>query len=263
MPGTGEPIDPPTLVAGDWIATTVEGLRLREEPSTGSTLIRLLPIGYAGTVVEGPLEVDGYEWVHVATPGLPANTGCLSEQDCPRDGWVATADLLGNPWVEVAKPECTPSPITVRAMGAHAPGLRLACFGGVQLSLVGYVASESEGRGCKPNYGVDPEWFHPCAQFFVDGDEVPYEGTTGWITARIHPSLGEPCGLTWRSSTACPLLPYAGSWVRVSGQYDHPDAATCVGVPVPDMGQPPSDGRIVYDCRLSFVVTAIEPASAP
>jgi hypothetical protein len=54
--------------------------------------------------------------------------------------------------------------------------------------------------------------------------------------------------------------PTAGPWYTLTGQLDHPAAATCAStVPIDAAGA----AAIVAACRATFVVTAIEGTATP
>jgi hypothetical protein len=265
----GDPIGPPEIATGDWVVSTVEGLRLREQPGLGGASIGLLRIGYEGTVVEGPVELDGHEWIHVAWPGLPAASGCATGPDadgylsfCGQSGWLATADELGNPWVERTMPECPDRPATVREAAELRPGVRLACFGGEQLTLTGFMAPEAQGRGCYLPYDHGPAWLGPCAVVFVQGEESQFDATTWELAVNVHADLGE-CHFGGRSPDECPFLPYLGGWVEMTGMLDHPASESCEVEPWAGVESVPDAASVIYDCRERFVVTAIDAGVAP
>ncbi|MDQ3689192.1 MAG: hypothetical protein M3406_03995 [Chloroflexota bacterium] len=265
----GDPVGPPEVAVGDWIASTVEGLRLREEPGINGPSVGLLRIGYEGTVIDGPVELDGYEWIHIAWPGLPAGSGCATGPDadgylsfCGASGWVATADPNGNAWVVVGSPDCPEPPTTVEQASLIRPGVRLTCFGGDELTLTGFLAPEAQGRGCYPGYDHNPEWLGPCAVAFLQGEESQYDGTTFELVVHVHSELGS-CHFGGTSPETCPFLPHVGTWVRISGVVDHPSAESCVIDPWEGNQHAFDAASAVYACRERFVVTSIQAGSAP
>ena len=267
--GTGEPIGPPELNVGDWVVSTVEGLRLRDAPGLDGPSIGYLRIGFEGTVIEGPTAADGYEWVHVAWPGLPAGSGCATGTDddgylsfCGASGWVATADPEGNAWLAAEHPECPDAPSTVADASQIRPGILLACFAGEPLSLTGFIAPEAGGRGCYPGYAVDPAWLGPCAVAFLQGEESQFDATGTEFAVNVDPGLGA-CDFGGTSPDACPFATLGGTWVTVSGTVDHPAADTCIIEALDGNGNAPDAATAIYECRARFVVSAVGPGSAP
>lgn len=260
---------PSGLAIGDWVTTTAEGLRLRQAPGTGGAEIGLLRAGYTGTIIDGPIEADGYEWVLVVWPGLPAQSGCATGPGpggfldfCGANGWLATSDAAGTTWVERAEPDCPDVPTTVRAATEMQPGLRLACFRGEELRLVGYIAPQPQGRGCYPGYDHDPEWLGPCAVAFLQGIESQFDASPWELAVNVHPDAGT-CHFGGASPDTCPFISHVGSWVAVTGRFDHPDAESCVIRPWEGNAFAPDAAFAVYSCRERFAVTSIAPASAP
>jgi len=267
--GVGDPIGPPELNVGDWVVSTVEDLRLRHEPGSNGASIGVMRIGFEGTVIDGPIELDGYEWVHVAWPGLPAGSGCATGPDdngylsfCGASGWVATADPEGNAWMAAANPECPESPDTVADASRIRPGILLACFAGEELSLTGFIAPEAGGRGCYPGYAVKPAWLGPCAIAFLQGEESRFDATGTELAVNVDPSLGA-CDFGGTTPDACPFANLGGTWVTVSGKVDHEAAESCVIEPLDGNDQAPGVATAIYDCRTRFVVSAMGPGSAP
>jgi hypothetical protein len=266
----GDPPEPPNFDVGDWVTTTVEFLKMREDAGTDGALLGMLHPGFEGTVIEGPVEADGYEWVHLAWPGLPPGGGCATGPDedgflsfCGANGWVATADALGNPWVERVDPDCPASaPTTVAEFIELAPGQRLACVGDETLSLVAYLAPNPQGRGCYPGYDSSPEWLGPCPVVFLQGIESSVDATEQEIAVNVHRDLGA-CDFGGFGPATCPFAQYIGEWVRITGQLDHAAAASCTIEPWEGTTVGPSQAMAVYQCRERFVVTGVEPASAP
>jgi len=264
----GDPVGPPDLSVGDWVVSTVEGLRLREEPGLDGASIGLLRIGYEGTVINGPVVLDGYEWVHLAWPGLPAGGGCATGPGaggylsfCGASGWVATADQAGNDWLAPARPECPPPPTTLEALSSIQPVVRVWCFGGQELTFSGFIAPETQGRGCYPGYDHDPAWLGPCAVSFLQGEESQYDATTYELAVHLHPDLGA-CDFGGAGVT-CPIASHVGTWVVVTGQVDHPSAVSCRLEPWTGNEHAPDEASAVYACRERFVVTSVGAGAVP
>lgn len=268
-PSAGPSGPPQDVKVGDWVVTTADGLRLREDPGLGGTSIGLLRAGYAGTVIEGPVSLDGYEWIRMAWPGLPSGSGCATGPGaggylnyCGASGWVATSDERGGRWLEVTRPACPEAPETVRAASQMQPGVRLACFGGEELTLAGFIAPEGMGRGCYPGYDHQPAWLGPCVVAFLQGEESRFDASTYELAVNVHPDLGI-CQFGGASPEACPFIPYIGRWVRVTGMVDHPSAASCAIEPWEGNETAPDPAIALYACRERFVVTSIDSGTAP
>ena len=72
----------PTFGAGDLVATTIDGLRVRQRPGLGSIVVTgLLPSGAVVETVMGPITVGGMAWYLVAD--ADANEPQFDE------GWIA------------------------------------------------------------------------------------------------------------------------------------------------------------------------------
>lgn len=262
-------IGPPNVRVGDWVVTTADGLRLREDPGFDGTSIGLLRAGYAGTVIDGPLSIDGFEWIHLAWPGLPAASGCATGTDaggylsfCGASGWVATADESGNAWLGATSPDCPGLPATLEAATLIRPGIRVACFGGQELTLSGFIAPEALGRGCYPGYDHEPAWLGPCEVAFLQGEESQFDGTTYELAVNVQPDLGT-CHFGGVSPESCPFIAHVGAWVRVTGMVDHPAAESCVIDPWEGNEAAPDPASVIYACQERFVVTSIEAGTAP
>jgi hypothetical protein len=58
-------------------------------------------------------------------------------------------------------------------------------------------------------------------------------------------------------------VPYIGQWVQVTGHFDDEAASACTVQPSADSEASITDAYAVYLCRERFVITSIEPGSAP
>lgn len=248
------------LGAGSWVTTAVDGLRVRAEPGTGATSLATLALGSPATIVEGPAEADGYSWYALAWPGLPSVGGC--ETNCWSFGWAAAANTDGTPWLVAAEPTCPESVSTVATLAAMTPGERLACFGNEELTVAGYIAPQTEGRGCAPGYDHEPAWLGPCPVGFLQATETEFESEGPEMPANVHVQLGT-CDFGGRSPESCPFVPFIGQWVQVTGHFDDEASSACTVQPTEGSEASISDAYAVYLCRERFVVTAIEPGTAP
>jgi hypothetical protein len=260
-------VDGPIEV-GDWVMTTADRLKVRATPGLTGHQSGLLALATTATVIAGPVIGDGYPWYQLVWAGLPYGTGCTEvppdevTESCWGPGWVAGADANGASWLARAPLECPPSPTTVGEASRVQPGVAVQCFGEQGLSLLGFLAPSSEGRGCWPGYDVTPATFHPCSVVIVDDEETPFDGTTPSITITVDSDLGA-CALDWRTSQACPLAELVGRWVVLNGHYDDPEAASCVATPWEDEGVSPDPAVVVYECRFRFVVVDVQAAEKP
>jgi hypothetical protein len=76
----------PYLAPGTIVCTTEEGVRLRATPSLTGDVIRELKSQTTLTILDGPVEADGYIWWHVST-------------DNANEGWVVVIFLAGPPGI--------------------------------------------------------------------------------------------------------------------------------------------------------------------
>ena len=60
------------------------GLRIRNEPGLESFYIKVVKEGEVFTIIDGPIELDGYEWWQVQSDG-----------DAKITGWCAGEYLIG------------------------------------------------------------------------------------------------------------------------------------------------------------------------
>ena len=105
-------------------------------------------------------------------------------------------------------------------------------------------------------------WLGPCFISFLQGEESEFDATNFEMSVHVHPDLGS-CDFGGRTPDACPFARYIGQWVRVTGMVDHPLAESCVVEPWEGNQAAPDAASAVYACRERFVVTSIDPASAP
>ena len=256
--------------ADSWAEVVVDRLNLRERAGTDAPSLGLLSIGTQGYVAAGPVDADGYRWYALAGPGLSYATGCLAPADpplldCPGwFGWVASADAEGNPWLVDVELDCPAAPTTVAEAADIPPGVRLACFSGQLLSLDAYISPQiSPTRECLMPEGfiLSPQWLSPCEKQFLQGEATSVEATGPELEAHLDPSAGR-CEFGGRSGPDCPYANYIGHWIVVEGRFDDPAADSCEEVPqaVPSGGYF-DPAWLVYECRVTFLVTAIRSAN--
>jgi hypothetical protein len=244
---------PPPVVAapeglippGSAVRVLIEGLRMREGPSTEATLIDSLPVdqlllvGYSWhrPADWGPVSAGGFAWYPVIRLGegtdLPALSDGLLVTTSPV-GWVAAGDVA-EAYIQLLDPRCPPRPVSLATLEAMQPWEQLACFGSEQITLDGTF-------GCGECGGLflgtfEPAWLaSPAVAAFLSIDP----------NTRIGPfSMHFPPG--------APAVPADGQILRVVGHFDDPAAIGCTVSP----GETPVpvDARAAeLYCREQFVV---------
>jgi hypothetical protein len=199
-------------------------------------------------VIEGPEEATGYEWYHVQL---------LEEGKSGAVGWVAAASGDGEAWIAssaIACPDADQSD-AFELDTFHRLEL-LSCLGERQIRItvqaMGICAGIVPGL---PNFTIEPMW-------------LGMGSTCGWGREENYLSTMQPF-----------LMPSVGSdyppgaerldWYRLTGQFDHPDAESCVLRELsdghPDMPPVPDLTReeVVLLCRSHFAVERAERAVGP
>ena len=220
------------LTADTVAVTLVDALRVRSEPNTGDDSLKyepLLPLGSQLYVLQGPVSASGYAWYEVvpmASPDLPS-------------GWVASADRDGEPWIAADDFDCPPLPTDFRSLAALPPGVGLACFPRVPITV--------EARLISCNCNIDGPWYTPFWFHLSDNPDLLVEPGV----ASVPPDTADWFGLNLDPTSEHPDVLPIGQIVEVTGVFDHPAASTCTrtemdGEPVPSQG-----------CRLEFAVTRL------
>lgn len=224
-----------SLVGGVVTTLASDGLRARSMPriSDDSFMFEpLLPLGTELYVLDGPVSASGYTWYEVAA---------LTSRTLP-SGWIASADRNGEPWIEAGAFDCPPVPTDFRSLAALPPGVGLACFPQVPITVEARLIScncDADGSG------YTPSWFFlgsgsPDLLVEPGVTDPTYSGNPDdWFALNLDPTGEHP-----------EVLPI-GEVVEVTGVFDHPAAAGCTrtemdGEPVPSKG-----------CRLEFAVTRL------
>ena len=234
---SSQPFASPTArVSPDTIAVTIEDrIRVRSKPSVSDDSIKfdpLLPLGTTLYVLDGPVSASGYAWYEVVQ---------LTSRTLP-SGWIASADRDGQPWIEAGAFDCPPVPTDVRSLAALVPGVGLACFPQVPITV--------QARLLECNCDADGSWYSPSWFFLGSGSpnlladpdmtRPPDSAKPDeWFALNLDPTGDHPA-----------VLPI-GKVVQVTGMFDHPAAASCTltqmdGEPAPSHG-----------CRLEFAVTKL------
>ena len=192
----------------------------------------MLPPGTELYVLDGPVSASGYPWYEV----VPLTSGNLPQ------GWIASADRDGVPWIAPADYNCPSVPTNLRALAALPPGVGLVCFPRVPITI--------EARLISCNCDADGSWYTPSWFFLGSGGPnllVEPGDTRGagsmnpedWFALNLDPAGEHP-----------DVLPI-GQVVEVTGIFDHPAASTCTRTDM-DGDPAPSQG-----CRLEFAVTRL------
>lgn len=124
---------------------------------------------------------------------------------------------------------------------------RLACLGRTEITFVAWVVPQ-DGRGgmCSGQ----PAWL--TCRLNVPADQVAATERADDPTLGVIPDPNAIMPASWEG-----ILP-AGTWVRVTGHFDDPAAATCAGAAFQDVDTP---ALLVRWCRALFVATRV--AAAP
>lgn len=232
------------------VETIAEGLALRHDPGTAGERIGFLSLGTVAFVLAGPQEMDGIPWYRVAGMGVPYGSGCVTTPPnqpiaCPAlQGWVAGASEAGDPWIAATDREPCPEP-DVATISETGFTWRLVCWADEPITLQGWWPETPDDSGLG---GSCPSLDEPGGYLHCQGvnENVllasPQEGTVARVWLSIDPASGL-------------AMPERGQWVRVTGQFDHPDAQHCADLADPEWED--SHGA-VFACRREFVPTSIE-----
>ena len=134
----GPPVQLPLGLAA---MTVTSGLRVRSQPDLGEQSIiyqPLLPRGTRFRLVEGPEFESGYWWYRVGDIGITLGGDVL-------DGWVASADQEGIPWI-------APSPEACLDFGFATADITIQSLAELQGGMLGTWA------GCVTTPWVPPYW---------------------------------------------------------------------------------------------------------
>ncbi len=231
------------IPSGSIVRVLTDGLRMREEASTESTLVDNLPVdqlllvGYAAQRMDrGPISAGGFAWYPVVRLGEATDLAPLSDGPLVTTsaaGWVAAGDET-EPYIQLLEPRCPARPVSLGTLQAMQPWEQLACFGREQITLEGSIVC------CG---GVIPGAFEPS---WLAGPSN--------LALRAPDAAGGPVGI--HVPPGSPALPDQGR-VRVIGHFDDPAAVGCTVSP----GEPPvpldAAGADLY-CREQFVVESVE-----
>ncbi len=131
---------------GSIVRVLTDGLRMREQPSTESTLVDNLPVdqlllvGYAAQRSDwGPISAEGFAWYPVIRLGELTDLPPLSDGPLVTTsavGWVAAGDDT-EAFIQLLDARCPPRPVSLATLEAMQPWEQLACFGPEQITLEG------------------------------------------------------------------------------------------------------------------------------
>jgi hypothetical protein len=234
------PSEPVTLVpkpANSFLGSVVttladDGLRVRSKPGVSDDSLKfepLLPLDSQLYVFDGPVTASGYAWYEVAS---------LTSRNLPQ-GWVASADRDGDPWIAIDDFDCPPQPTNMRSLAALPPGVGLACFPGQPITIDARLIPcncDSDGPG------YTPDWIYlgsGSPNLLVEPDVTTVPQAFDWFALNLDPTGEHP-----------DVLPI-NQVVEVTGMFDHPAAASCTRTDF-DAEPVPSEG-----CRLAFGVTQL------
>lgn len=254
--GIGWAQDPPEpLLLDRAVRVVVDGLNLRERPSTSAKRLWTMPRNVVmGVGSFPPVDADGFTWYFgVALRSLDGELPPLPEDPHavidPIGGWFAV--MKGSTrYVEPLAPRCPSAGeepaqewpgVDLRTLAVMLGAERLACFGDATITFEGTYGC----RGCTPEFfgNFEPAWLaNPNIVHLVR--EVG-SGTHGFgMLLRFPPDGAGPPG--------------DGSMIRVRGHLDDRAASTCeiaIDEPWGDIvpaPAPPSFARLW--CRQMFVV---------
>ena len=234
---------------GSIVRVLTDGLRMREGPSTDSTLVddlpvdQLLLVGYADPrpIDWGPVSAGGFAWYPVARLGEITTLPPLSEGplgSASSAGWVAAGDET-EAYIQLVEARCPVRPVNLVTLEAMQPWEQLACFGSEQITLEGTYGC----GGCGGRFlgAFEPSWL-----------ANPFEA--GPLSVDPNARIG-PFKMRFRPGG--PAFPADGQIIRVVGHFDDSAAVGCTVSP----GEPPEprDPRAAeLYCREQFVVDTIE-----
>lgn len=260
VPGASAPasaVAPPEgiLPVGSTVEVVADGVRLREEPTTGGAEVATLAAGevlylLSGPTALGPVEADGYSWyLGMYTPGYrdwplnPPGSGDGPSGDPRLSGWFA-AGAGDEAYVELLPARC-PVGTDIDGLYAATPWDRLACLGDQQITVEGTYGCGGCG-GLAPG-SFEPEWlaapnFHTFTPPWANLPPVVQQ-----MVLQVPPDVAELGS------------EQAGSLLRVTGHFNDPRSTECaIAAGEPGEEVPADDLAAEWFCRLGFVVESWE-----
>lgn len=191
-------------------------------------------------VLKGPVPADSFEWYQV----VPIEYEGYRTTAPEIFGWIAAGDGV-DPWLVVENP-CPTGPMTLADFTYSSTttnwATRLGCFRGQEFTL----------RGWFPEYEPPPDIGFECDQepaflmcnfglLDIRPIEMSYYDERSANRLVFAVNLGSGA-----------VVPARGQWIEVTGHWDDPASALC-----------PTDTDLgTLQCRIQFVVTAINPLGA-
>jgi hypothetical protein len=253
---------PGILPPGSTATVVVDGLNLREGPSTTATVVATLAKGDTVTVlhdIENPLPVivSGVSWYWVWYE-VPAGAA-------QRLGWVAAGEG-GLAYLEPPTGEtCDDLPgdgVTLAQLIEAGAWHRLACLGNAPLTLTGVIDFHCQGGLRHGTY--EPAWMVDWCPFQTLTPEETVNTCDNYDCAsstKPGPTTLDQYTLDMVAAPGGPSVQPRGTIVRVTGHFDDPASATCRIEPGSDSSSDSSgawSGASELLCREQFVVTQIE-----
>ena len=239
---------PSARVAGPYIPSTgvrviVDGLRLREQPSTEAGILAGLDSGDVIVLESLPRLIEGRVWYFVSRV---ARDGEMPDRLPPIEdllyGWVAVRDGTKD-YVEPLPPRPCPDEVSLEAVSDLLGTERLACLGGSTIAFEGVYGCGGCG-GYTPGE-FSPRWLtHP----FV-AEQLSVDPPADWahVILRIRPDG--------------PEKPEQASIVRVVGHFDDPASERCelaISVDGTESLVKVPEQFAVAVCRQEFVLESYE-----
>jgi hypothetical protein len=249
---------PAGLQVGTFVAPIVDGVTLRETPTTSGVRIGELALGSVNLVIEGPVEAEGYGWYRLSAAGLPPSSGCITP--LPTDpltcpvwyGWAAGGDpASGEEWFEPTEVEC-PDPTQDTAGFLELPQrVPLGCYGTSPITFTAWRPELPGGLEQGEPCDADPAiaWIY-CPESIPVVFVAPEANSSGFRRLHVDPASGVVVSEEY------------GEWLRITGAYDHPAAAACAEAET-TFGEDPDPDLAVLECRAKFVVQGVEVTAAP
>jgi hypothetical protein len=242
--------------------STVNGLTVRDQPTTAGVALGTIDEGMVGFVVAGPVSADGYAWYQLSALGLPdiSPTGC--EPPPPTTpfvpcsaielGWVAGGQPGGQAWLEATTPPCPASPMNLEAItasvGTRTALERLACYGSNPIRFRAWWPELPPDAGLGGACGAvapNPMWLM-CPGLYYNGLVISDSAGFGGVGLQI--SIDPASGVT---------MPPRGQWVEVVAHLDDPAARDCA----PMGGGEQDPVKVVLTCRSELVADAVTPVA--
>ena len=243
------------LAPESYARVVTDNLRVRSRPGVSDDSKKLEPLLQDGVpllVLDGPVPASGYDWYQVQP---------LFHEEWPEGGypfgWVARAGKDGESWIESESHSCPPVPTDVSGLSAlfatAPPYAAITCFSGREITFEALLRPP-EGPSCviqRPPWGVETEWLYGC-----QGDNPYLAAVDNWALI---------IGPQWAPGVDTTMVPDLSdgpdAWpvVEVTGEFDHPAAATCrnrLDDPNTDVPEP-DPALTILNCRTWFVVTSM------